>query len=145
MITKKEIKKLALGIITAPVFYVALFIALLLVGTAFVKMTEQEDLGGEYVLSYDTNDIWDNRLGREAIGAYIDAWTYDDSFILAFRWAEGNPDRDGIIADEKKPQFWIIDKISRSVYGPVDMNGYLEKRDSLGVPEDLKLKLDMEI
>ena len=58
MTDKKEIKKLVLGIIAAPVFYIILFLALLVAGTAFVKMTEQEDLGDEYVLSYDTNDIW---------------------------------------------------------------------------------------
>ena len=47
MTDKKEIKKLVLGIIAAPVFYIILFLALLVAGTAFVKMTEQEDLGDE--------------------------------------------------------------------------------------------------
>lgn len=91
MTDKKEIKKLVLGIIAAPVFYIILFLALLVAGTAFVKMTEQEDLGDEYVLSYDTNDIWDNRLGREAVGAYIDTWAYDERFILALRLTRERP------------------------------------------------------
>lgn len=144
MTDKKEIKKLVLGIIAAPVFYITLFLALLVAGTAFVKMTEQEDLGDEYVLSYDTNDIWDNRLGREAVGAYIDTWAYDERFILALRLTR---EKTGLHMGTNKnnPQLWIIDKSMRKIYGPLDLHEYQHMRDSLGVPEGLKMKLEFNM
>lgn len=37
-------------------------------------------------------------------------------------------------------QYWVINKIKASIYGPFNMQEYLKKREDLGVPRELQLK-----
>ena len=42
-----------------------------------------------------------------------------------------------------KINFWIINMLKDSIYGPMDLNSYLCKRIELNIPTDLKLKLEI--
>ena len=57
---------------------------------------------------------------------------YDDRFILFL-----------YIDEKNNPLFGIVDKRNESVYVPLHSEDYLVKRSELGVPDDLRLKLDL--
>lgn len=50
-----------------------------------------------------------------------------------------------IFRAQNRPEFWIIDKPSENVHGPLDLHEYQHMRDSLGVPEGLKMKLEFSM
>jgi len=43
----------------------------------------------------------------------------------------------------RKIKFWIISHAPDSIYGPLSLEEYLEKRTELGVPDDLRLELEL--
>lgn len=57
---------------------------------------------------------------------------YDDRFVLFFYVDERN-----------NPFFGIVDKGDGKIYAPLHSEDYLVKRSELGVPDDLRLKLDL--
>ncbi|MBI4945228.1 MAG: DUF3997 domain-containing protein [Bacteroidetes bacterium] len=121
------------------------------------------DLGGKYRLIHSANFI-DMVIVKEynevAIHVHILSYAFDSTFILAAqRPRDSVPGIETMTHDkydevfEKSTfrQYWIIDKTKESVfdeatkkysnvYGPFQKEEYLQKREELGVPQELKLK-----
>ena len=72
-------------------------------------------------------------------------YVYNDNFILAVQ----NPTKKYSIGDFDFDYkgleicFWIIDVQKDKILGPYSLDEYIKKRKALGVPEELKLKLEI--
>jgi hypothetical protein len=128
------------------------------------------DLGKGYQLVYDPNSyfgIIDPR-GMGVIDAHIIDYSVDSTYIivkqkpvdLILKDTYNNPEwnlkkRDKLFEKSTFRQYWIINKKEKgeysldtltqfarysNVYGPFDRQEYLQKREELGVPRELKLK-----
>lgn len=126
------------------------------------------DLGGGYGLVYEgvyTASIV-NAQNDEVVQTVILDYAFDSTFIIACRrpWnVPGVPGLRDMTYDERREAFvnstyreyWIINKKEKNeavldssgwfdhdsnVYGPYKKQQYLQKREELGVPRELKLK-----
>lgn len=126
------------------------------------------DLGDGYKLDSDGeyNLAIVNSQNIQMIGPHILNYAFDSTFIIVSHRPWDVPDVPGIRdmtynqrneAFEKSTfqQYWIINKKEKgkysldtlsmlarysNVYGPFDKQEYLQKREELGVPKELKLK-----
>ena len=132
--------------------------------TGLARSSNGECLGGDYIYyeqSHTYPVIYKNDgSDRIVVDEFVTDWVYDDRFILVFQWGGEKPaeqkgrydravlqyeNRYRLFRKQGRPGLWIIDKRDDAVYGPMSMTDYLEKRDSLGVPAKLRLKLKLEL
>jgi hypothetical protein len=106
----------------------------------------------------DTLFIWE---GSTVIEAHINDFKYNSSFIIVDQkpldsiWGpminvNNTPKREKQFDNANKAilsfensnvhTFWIINKVSKEVYGPMQKYEYLKKRKELMIPEELVLK-----
>ena len=122
-----------------------------------------KELGNNYMfhrISGKYPIIWRSGTGETVIDEFVYEYAYDERFILVFRFAGEKPyenpnrpdpkvvdwgNRMRIFRAQNRPEFWIIDKPSENVHGPLDLHEYQHMRDSLGVPEGLKMKLEFSM
>lgn len=128
------------------------------------------DLGQGYKLDYAANSFFDieDPQNNIIIFNHIVSYSVDSTFIIAkqkpvdliLKDTYNNPEwnlkkRDKLFEDSKFYQYWIINKKEKSeysldtltqlakysnVYGPFQKQEYLQKREELGIPKELKLK-----
>jgi len=106
----------------------------------------------------DSSFIW---KGSPVILSYIDEVKFDSLFIIVIQkplneiWGDfftdtndtyrrsNMPNKSQIaikkLKDSKIHYYWIINKKTDDIYGPLNWNEYLQKRKELGVPKELKL------
>lgn len=105
------------------------------------------DLSGGYIYRDEGGDIKDifNRNGMGEIPATVNAYDYDDDFIIA----KQRPKWPGDPLYERQPDYWlgiqyeyywIIDLKQGTILGPLDEAGYWATRSQLGVPAELVLQ-----
>lgn len=122
-----------------------------------------KELGNNYMfhrISGKYPIIWRSGTGETVIDEFVYEYAYDERFILVFRFAGEKPyenpnrldpkvvdwgNRMRIFRAQNRPEFWIIDKPSENVHGPLDLHEYQHMRDSLGVPEGMKMKLEFSM
>lgn len=130
------------------------------------------DLGKGYKLDYDANSysVIVNSENNEVIYGHIINYRVDSTYIivkqkpveLILKDTYNNPEwnlkkRDKLFEKSTFQQYWIINKKEKgqysldtlaqvakysNVYGPFSKLEYLQKREELGVPPELKLKED---
>ena len=77
--------------------------------------------------------------------------TYNDQFIIAAQVPDTNCHHN--VADAKRQEaanntgnpvnFWIIDISSDKLIGPLSLNEYLQQRQQLNIPDDLKMNIEI--
>lgn len=89
----------------------------------------------------ESEAIW----GEAIIPAKVIELAWNDNYILAKR--EGlklrnpdNPDDRYEIPDESKIDYWILDVENGEVYGKLNEQDFIKKKNELGVPNSLILK-----
>ena len=130
------------------------------------------DLGKGYKIDYDANSYFGiiNSQDIGVIDAHVIDFSIDSTYIivkqkpveLILKDTYNNPEwnlkkRDKLFEKSTFQQYWIINKKEKgqysldtlaqvakysNVYGPFSKQEYLQKRDELGVPPELKLKED---
>lgn len=134
--------------------------------TSCNRLSPLPDIGSEYKLEYNSmNDIGIiNSENSYLIYGHILDYAFDSTFIVvAERPRDSVPECTGTMpgmtlkksqaAFEQSTfrQYWIINKKEKSefneatkiysnVYGPYKKEEYLQKREELGIPKELKLK-----
>lgn len=128
------------------------------------------DLGNGYKLVYDPNSYFGitDPQNNVVIDAHVIDYNVDSTCIivrqkpvdLILKDTYNNPEwnlkkRDKLFKKSTFQQYWIINKKEKgeysldtltqlarysNVYGPFDRQEYLQKREELGVPKELKLK-----
>jgi hypothetical protein len=128
------------------------------------------DLGKGYKLVYDPNSYFGitDPQNNVVIDAHVIDYNVDSTFIivkqkpvdLILKDTYNNPEwnlkkRDELFENSKFLQYWIINKKEKgeysldtlsklarysNVYGPFQKQEYLQKREELGIPKELKLK-----
>jgi hypothetical protein len=87
-----------------------------------------------------------------AVSGHVSKFNFDSTFIiveqkprdLIMKDINTNSDltfkeQERIFEESSLRQFWVINKINDSIYGPFERQEYLKKREVLGVPAELKL------
>lgn len=113
------------------------------------------NLGGGYYLLGDGANTTISKMQQTRrafyndiiLGRIVDC-TFDKDYILVFRNASERAKvyfnlQDSLWKKQKGKdtlQFWIIDKSDGTVYGPMEKEEYLRKREYLKIPKDVKLK-----
>jgi hypothetical protein len=100
-----------------------------------------EDLSGGYQFIFESKRE-QLIIGNHSIPCTVLAYSYNDDYILVFQ----QPIEDCFITSVKNIdtlQFWIVDTKQDSLYGPLRMFEYIQKRKELKVPEKLKLKIEI--
>ena len=141
-------------------------VLILLMMTGCNRLSTLPDIGSEYKLEYNSmNDIGlINSENSYLIYGHILDYSFDSTFIIvAERPRDSVPECTGTIpgmtlkksqlAFEQSTfrQYWIVNKKEKSefnestkiysnVYGPYNKEEYLQKREAVGVPKELKLK-----
>jgi hypothetical protein len=89
--------------------------------------------------------------GEKGIPGWIFAYEYNNQFIIALekdvKLSEEkrenliqNGDFQEYLSQNGNSKYWIIVHANDSIYGPFNKEEYLQKRDELRVPKELKLK-----
>jgi len=124
------------------------------------------DLGGKYKLitSASMNDLTivdENNI--VAIHGHILVYAFDSTFIVVAQRPRDSVPGMGSMTQNKYEkafekstfrQYWIINKKEKSefneatkkysnVYGPFQKDEYLRKREEIGIPESLNIKMDL--
>ena len=145
-------------------------ISIIVILAMITSCSEQNhpDLGDGYKLDSDGefNSAIVNSQNIQMVGSHVLNYAFDSTFIIASQRPWDVPDVPGIKdmtynqrneAFEKSTfqQYWIINKKEKgeysldtllklalysNVYGPFDWQEYLQKREELGIPKELKLK-----
>jgi len=115
------------------------------------------ELGGGYKVDYDGNSYFYllDKNNTVVIESNIISFNVDSEFIIV----EQKPiklildsinktphvtlkKRDEVFKKSKLKEFWIINKVSNNIYGPLKKDEYLQKRAKLKVPRNLKIKTE---
>jgi hypothetical protein len=108
------------------------------------------ELSGNYYWIHESNDqqVIANHYHHEGdkfIPCTVIDYDYNNSFIIAAQKPQVNCFFDGLNYNIKyypdPIEFWIISHKDSTIYGPLNLTDFLKKRNELGVPEKLKLKL----
>jgi len=113
------------------------------------------ELGGGYKVDYDGNSYFYllDKNNTVVIESHIISFKEDSKFIIV----EQKPvklildsinktphvtlkKRNKVFKKSKLKEFWIINKVSNNIYGPLKKNVYLQKRVELKIPKELELK-----
>lgn len=117
------------------------------------------ELGSGYVIGFGPLHFgagYNGRSWNEYDPAFCpESFRFDDNFILLYgrladpdvkeeelHRAKYNRDRK-ILRERFSPVFYIVTKADGTVRGPMDLKRFLIARDSLGVPQDLRLSLEL--
>ncbi len=113
------------------------------------------ELGGGYKVDYDGNSYFYllDKNNTVVIESHIKSFKEDSKFIiveqipvkLILDSINKTPHvtlkkRDEILKKSKLKKFWIINKVSNNIYGPLKKDEYLQKRKELKIPKELELK-----
>ncbi len=122
--------------------------------------SKRVDLGNGYRFDYDpviSNDyaIFGPYENTYTVSGNVLKFDFDSTFIIAeqkprdviLKSTYTNPSMDfktqeRIFKKSSIRQYWIINKVKDSVYGPYEKEIYMQKRKVLGVPDNLRLKLE---
>ena len=107
----------------------------------------------------DSSFIW---KGAIVIPSFIAEVKFDSLFVIVRQkpleeiWGEYLTDNNGVYKRSNEPDnltlavkklkeskinhYWIIRKKTDDIYGPLNWNEYIQKREEIGVPKDLLLK-----
>lgn len=115
----------------------------------------QKDIGSR-VEAYSYNNNYILVIQRPLLEYYRTAIGYDLRSSFSSKKPEEDIEKSEIIADSiikhdpyyqkifSRPiNYWIISHKVDSMFGPLSKEEYFQKRKELGVPEELKLKIDM--
>ncbi len=110
---------------------------------------EDRDLGDGYFLTgYGiTTTIYKNKTAKEdsiILLGEIDKYKFDDTYILVHRSVSeqvirhfNNFTRPEILRGGDSSQYWIINKVSDSMIGPLNIEGYRYTRSQLHIENDI--------
>ncbi|MGN7479199.1 DUF3997 domain-containing protein [Solibacillus silvestris] len=134
------------------IFYysiVALFSLLVLTGCAGLADYDI-DLPGDYsVVRTSAHQIFispkisDNQWGPEVIPSEVTEVNWDDNYILVKQLGlmnDPNSSNGYQIPNKEDEHFWILEFKSGKVFGPLDEDNFVEKKNELGILESVKLK-----
>jgi hypothetical protein len=102
-----------------------------------------DDLGDGYTFVSESNAnqfIYDTKdtAGQIAIPCTVEAIDYDKRYIIAKQRSNKDCFDNGLSTEPIS--FWIIDKMTRKTFGPLDSVRFSAKRVELSVPSSLDLK-----
>lgn len=114
--------------------------------------TVDENLGGGYKLISGSNDdpIIVRKNNISVISGVIIDYNKDSIFILTVQRPRNAIKGNSLKERERKLEkstlslFWIVNKITGSIYGPYSKEEYLLKKEELGVSDTLKLKIEKD-
>ena len=163
---KKETESLIIEILKVPMWIVisiAIIIAVFILSTYFRnKLEEPEGIGGQYAVVYVNRitlgvaydgkscEVYDEKM-------YMDTWKTSDDYVLIHSWnapkeMPQNEADDVFFTDDAlkiakafTSSYYIIEKKKDKIFGPMNIKEYAEMRDSLGVPDDVRLKIKMKL
>lgn len=138
--------------------YYGLTLAILLMALCACNKKKSVNLGNGF--RYDIDPVISSDyviLGpyknTYAISGHVSKFNFDSIFIIVEQMPRDlimkdiNTNFDMTFKEQEKKieesslrQFWVINKIKDSIYGPFDRQEYLQKREELGVPKELELK-----
>ena len=113
----------------------------------------ERNLGGDYVITgYEKTTVISKEIpGRVTeykevlLGEIVDC-DFDRDFIIVYREVSeearmfwGDHPYSEIFRGGDSTQFWIIQKNSDVIYGPLNKNEYLDKRNELRISDNIKL------
>ena len=130
-------------------------------GTNSEKYIRDGTLIKYYDSSGGIDSVWLGK-GSWVIGSYVDAdkTNFDSTFILVAQKPLDSICECNLSCFKEMPsydkrsyprckdalerstfyQYWIINKVQDAIYGPFTKAEYLQKREELGVPEELQIK-----
>lgn len=135
------------------------FLLLILVFSScfgYVNSLYYIDLGDDYIY----NDKLFYIEGDVNIPSYIISYNFNENFVIALQANYELSEQElEFIKDKKEPNyeafkiakkkgipfFWIIDKRNDSVFGPLNIQNYLILRKELNIPDELKIKVELEL
>lgn len=149
---RKTFTVIVISIGVAALGAIGIYLLILLIGFGHHASDSPYDLGGGYGLTpYDEHFLVDDVKYKYGIISEYNvrleesarSYGFDDDFILLFirqgKGADIPKNTDTLVVEY--PVFYIIDKKASVFYGPLSLVEYLSKRDSLGVPDKLKLEI----
>ena len=87
--------------------------------------------------------ISDSHWGTDVIPTKVTEVTWDDNYILVKQLGlmnDPNSSNGYQIPNSDDEHFWILEFKSGKVFGPLDEDNFVEKKNELGISESVKLK-----
>lgn len=137
-------------------YYLILVVIPLLILTGCPGMADYSvDLPGDYsvvrtsahqvkIAPKKSDTIW----GSDIIPTKVTELVWDDNYILAKQLGlKEDPDSNNgyQIPNTDDVHFWILEFKTGEVFGPLDEDGFREKKNELGISQDVELKKIQDI
>lgn len=82
-----------------------------------------------------------HRAGEPEIPCTVISYVFNDQYIIAIQ--KPNKACSSTVDIGNSYNFWIINQPEKNLIGPLSLEDYLKKRQELGIPEDLKVELNV--